>query len=75
MLGKTGKLGIPTRSSKNFSIACSDRTPPLTLKRAGHDRRPTGLGASANEFVDELNQLVGETYRNLLAHTDMVPIW
>jgi hypothetical protein len=75
MLSKTGKLGILTRSSKNFSVACSDRASPLTLKRTGHDRCPAGLGASPDEFVDKLDQLVRETHSDLLAHTVMVPLW
>jgi hypothetical protein len=75
MLGKAGKLGILTGSSKDFSVAGSDRTPPLTLKRTGHDCRPAGLGASPDEFVDELDQLIRETYSDLLAHTVMVPLW
>ena len=75
MLGKASKLGILTRSSKNLDVACSDRTPPFTLKRTRHDRRPAGLGAGPDEFVDELNQLVRETYSDLLSHTVMVPLW
>lgn len=75
MLGQTGKLGILARSSEDLGVACSDRASALTLERTGNDRRPAGLGARADEFVDERDQLVGETYCDLLAHPIMVPIW
>ncbi len=58
MLGKTSKLGILARSSKDLGVACSDRTATLTLQRTGHDRSPTGLGPGANQFIDELDKLV-----------------
>lgn len=75
MLGKPGKLRILARSSKDLGVARSDRPPPLTLKRTGHDCRPAGLGASPDEFVHERDQLVREAYGDLLAHTVMVPLW
>lgn len=58
MLGKASKLGILTGARKDLDIACGDRTAPLTLERAGHDRRAAGLSPGADEFVDELHQLV-----------------
>ena len=58
MLGKASKLWILTGARKNFRIACGDRTATLTFKRAGHDRCAAGLSPSADEFVDELHQLV-----------------
>jgi len=75
MLSKAGKVGILTRSSKNFSVACSDRAPPFTLERTGHDCCPTGLGTGTDDFVYELDKLIRETNGDLLAHPTMVPVW
>jgi hypothetical protein len=75
MLGKAGKLGILTRSRKDLSIACRDCTATLALERTRYDRRPTRLGSGADEFVHEVDQLVRETHRDLLAHPMMVPSW
>jgi len=58
MLGKASKLKILTGARKDLGIACGDRTATLTFKRAGHDRRAAGLSPGADEFVDELDQLV-----------------
>jgi hypothetical protein len=58
MLRKAGKLGILARLSKDLGVTCSDRAAALALERTGYDCCPAGLGACADELVDELDELV-----------------
>jgi hypothetical protein len=58
MLRKASKLRVLAGARKDLGIACGDRTATLTFKRASHDRCAAGLSPGANEFVDELDQLV-----------------
>jgi len=75
MLGEAGKLGILARSSKDLGVACSARAAALALERTGDDCRPAGLGTGADELVHEVDELIRETNRDLLAHPIMVPVW
>lgn len=73
MLGKTSKLGILACSSEDLGVACSNRASALALERSGYDCCPAGLGTGADEFVHELDKLLGEANSDLLAHPKMVP--
>lgn len=75
MLGKAGKLGILTCSREDLGIACRNCAATLPLERTRHDCRSARLRSGTDEFVHKLDQLVGETHGNLLAHPKMVPIW
>lgn len=53
----------------------SDHASSLSLKRASHDGSTTALPAARNDLVDEIDEVIGESYCDLLAHTKMVPEW
>jgi hypothetical protein len=58
MLGKAGKLRILTGPRKDLGIPYGYCTAPLTFECSGHDSCATGLSPGADQFVDELDQLV-----------------
>lgn len=75
MLGETGQLVIGTRRSQYLGVARSDHSSPLPFEGSRYDRGATRLAPGADDLVDELDQVIGESYRDLLAHPNMVPNW
>lgn len=73
MLGETGEHGIRTAPRQNLGIARGDHATALALQRPGDDRRTAAPGSAADELVDELDELIREPDRDLLAHPVMVP--
>jgi hypothetical protein len=74
VLSESPELGVWAHASKNLSISLGDNAPALALERSGDDCRSAASGARANDFVDEVDELVRETHGYLLAHPNMVAI-
>jgi len=75
MLGQSSKLGIGAGARQDLGIARSDHASALALERMADNRRPAAPGARVDEIVDEIHELVRESYGNLLAHPMMVAKW
>lgn len=75
MLGEPVKIRVRTGSSENLGIPRSDHTPALTLKRSGHNRRTTVPCAGIHSLVHEVDEIIREANRDLLAHTKTVANW
>jgi hypothetical protein len=75
VVSETSKIGIETGLGEDLGVMGSDHASSLSLKRASHHGSATALPAARNDFVDELDEVIGQPYCDLLAHTIMVPEW
>ena len=75
VIGQTGKIEIRTGLGEDLGVTSSDHASSLSLKRPSHDGSATALRAACNDFVDELDKVIGKPHCDLLAHTTMVPKW
>jgi len=75
VLCETGQLGIGARRSQYLGVVRSDHSSPLPFEGSRDDRGATRLAAGADDLVDELDQVIGESHRDLLAHPNTVPNW
>ena len=73
MLRELRKIRVRTRVSKDRRVPCRDHAPSLALECPTNDRGPAASATGVNNLVYELNELVGQTYSYLLAHTNTVP--
>jgi hypothetical protein len=73
--GKPGQFGIGTGCGEDLGVAGSDHPSPLSFERARDNRGATRLPTTAYELVNELDQVIGESYSDLLAHPNTVPHW
>jgi L-threonylcarbamoyladenylate synthase len=75
VLGESGELGILGGAGEDLGVARGCRTAAFALERARDDGGAARLGAGADDIVDEVDQLLGEPDRDLLAHPIMVAFW
>lgn len=73
MLRQSLKLWIRPGVREDLGVPGSDDASPFPLKSLRHDRRSAAPGASPRDLVNEVDQLIGESDRNLPAHPRMVP--
>ena len=72
VLGEPFELWVRTGAGENPGIAFCELTTTLALKCPGHDSRPAALGAGVDDLVNEVNKIIWESHRDLLAHPGMV---
>lgn len=75
MFGKPGKIWVRTCASKDLGIPRSNHAPALTLECASHNRCTTVACTSVHSLVHKIDKIIGETNRDLLAHTKTVADW
>ena len=75
MLGQSGELWIWTGAGDDLGIARRHHAPSLPLERLGDYCSPAAPATGADDFVNEVNDVVGEPDRDLLAHPIMVAKW
>lgn len=72
VLGEPCELWVRTGAGKDPGIAFCEATPTLALKRPSHYRGPAALRAGVDDPVDEVDKIIWESDRDLLAHPIMV---
>ena len=72
VLGEPCELWVRTGAGKDPGIAFCEGTPTLALERPGDDGGPAALGAGVDDLVDEVDKVIREAHRDLLAHPKMV---
>ncbi len=75
VLGKAGQFGVGPRRCQYLGVAGSDHSSPLSLERARDNGGSARLSAGADDLIDKLDEVVGESYSDLLAHPNTVPDW
>lgn len=61
-------LRVARLPGQEFGVPGSGETAPLTLKGLLHKRGPTANVPVSDLLVDEFDNLIGQPYRDLLAH-------
>jgi hypothetical protein len=69
------QLRIWTRLLEDLHVARGDHSPLLALQRPGHYRGAAGFLAAVHHVVDKRDKCIVQAHRDLLAHTNMVPVW
>jgi hypothetical protein len=72
VLGEPCELRVRAGAGEDPGIAFCKLTTTLALECPGHDSGPAALRAGVDEVVDEVNEVVWETHRDLLAHPKKV---
>jgi hypothetical protein len=72
VLGKPCEFRVRAGASENPGIAFCELATALALKCPGHDSGPAALGAGVDDLIDEVDEIVWKTYRDLLAHPKTV---
>lgn len=75
VLSQSRKLWVRAGAGENPGIAFGEGVPTLALQRPGDDNRPAACGAGVDDLVNEVDQLVGKSNSDLLAHPKMVANW
>lgn len=75
MLSEPCELWVRTGAGKDPGIAFGEGAPALALERPRHDSRPAALAAGVDDLVNEVNKVIREPHRDLLAHPKMVAEW
>jgi hypothetical protein len=75
VLGQPNQFGVRAARSEDLGIVHSDYASPLPLKCTSHHGCAARLFATTHDLVDELDQIIVQSYSNLLAHTKMLPLW
>jgi hypothetical protein len=75
VLCKPRQLRVGTGAGKDSGIVFGESAPALALERTGDDYRPAAGGAGVDYLVDEVDKVVWQSNRDLLAHPKMVAKW
>jgi hypothetical protein len=74
VLGKSGQVRVRAGGGEDLSVSSGDGAPPLAREGACDHGRSAARLTAADDLVDELDEIIGETDGDLFAHTNTVPI-
>ncbi len=75
MPGEAREIGVRSGAGEDLCVACRHNAPPLAFQGPCHNGGPGSLLAYAGLLVHEVDQILRQAHRYLLAHTKMVAVW
>jgi hypothetical protein len=69
------RVRLPAEVTEDLDLSLSIEATAFALERAGDYRRPARFVPACDQFVNEINQIIGEPNSDLPGHPNTVPKW